>query len=327
MAQARIVFHLPARHHDDWRAARHLLLFRRIEEVFAPLGAAIVVRDRRDGPFQGGDTLAYDDGDLHILETGRARGPGVLNASVAYLHPFWHLDPVGVLAESSIGARVFDASRVRTKPAKAFYERMQARFPAQRRSRREQDAEVTRFPAGAISVFLQGPLPEEYGLAYAGGEAMLRAVALGAGGRAVLVKPHPLAVEHDAGVIARVMSDGLPVTPTNANVNDMIAASVATVSANSACAMEGFLQATPAILFGPSDFHHLAETVRQPEDFPRALARVLAGPKPDYARFLFWYFARNCLNVAGAAFGEKVLTIFARAGFPPDRLGIRADMG
>ena len=156
---------------------------------------------------------------------------------------------------------------------------------------------------------------------------MLRAVALGAGGRAVLVKPHPLAVEHDAGVIARVVADGLPVTPTSANVTDMIAASVATVSMNSACAIEGFLQRRPAILFGPSDFHHLAQTVRQPDDFPRALAQVLAGPEPDYARFLFWYFARNCLNVSGAGFAQKVLAIFAGAGFAPDRLGIRADPG
>ncbi|WP_103332860.1 hypothetical protein [Pseudotabrizicola formosa] len=327
MAQARIVFHLPARYLDEWREARHLLLFRRIEELFAPLGAQIVVRDRRDGPFQDGATRAYDDGDLHILETGRARGPGVLNASVAYLHPFWHLDPVGVLAESSIGARAFDASRIRTKPARAFYERMQARFPARRQSRREQEMQVTRFPAGAISVFLQGPLPEAYGLTYASGEAMLRAVAQGAGGRAVLVKAHPLAVEHDTEVIARVLADGVAVTPTQANVNDMIAASVATVSANSACAIEGFLQRKPALLFGRSDFHHLAETVRHPGGFPQALARVLAAPEPDYARFLFWYFARNCLNVSGSGFAQKVLRIFAQAGFAPDRLGIRADLG
>ena len=327
MAQARIVFHLPARHRDDWRETRHLLLYRRIEQIFVPLGATIAMRDRRDGPYQGGDTLAYDDGDLHILDTGRARGPGVLNASLAYLHPFWHLDPEGVLAESSIGSRAFDPARVRTQPAKAFYERMQARYPAQRRSRREQEAEVTRFPAGAVSVFLQGPLPEENGLAYASGEAMLRAVALGAGGRAVLVKPHPLAAEHDAEVIARVVADGLAVTPTNANVTDMIAASVATVSINSACAIEGFLQRRPAILFGPSDFHHLAQTVRQPDRFSQALAQVLAGPEPEYARFLFWYFARNCLNVSGAGFAEKVLAIFTRAGFAPDRLGILADAG
>lgn len=327
MAQARIVFHLPARHCVDWREARHLLLFRRIEDVFVPLGARIEVRDRRDGPFQAGETLAYGDGDLHILETGRARGPGVLNASVAYLHPFWHLDALGVLAESSIGGRAFDPARVRTQPAKAFFERLQGRYPAQRRSRREQLAAVTRFPAGAISVFLQGPLPEENGLAYASGEAMLRAVAQGAGGRAVLVKAHPLALEHDTEVMARVMASGLPITPTNANVTDMIAASVVTVSANSACAIEGFLQRTPAILFGPSDFHHLAETVRHPAQFEPALQRVLAAPEPDYARFLFWYFARNCLNVSGAGFAQKVLAIFAGAGFAPDRLGIRADMG
>lgn len=327
MAQARIVFHLPEAHLKDWRSSRHMRLFARIEAELVPRGAEVLVRNQLEGPFQGGETRAYADGDLHILNMGRARGPGVLNASVAYLPPFWHLDPAGMQAESSIGAKVFDAQRVRTMPAKAFFARMQARYTAKRRSRREQESGVVRFPPGSISVFLQGATPELHGLAHMTGEAMLRAVVRGAGGRTVLVKPHPLAAYHDADVIDRALSDGLPITPTTANVTDMIAASVATVSMNSACALEGFLQGKPAILFGRSDFHHLAQTVRQPEDFPRALAQVLAGPEPDYARFLFWYFARNCLNVSGAGFGEKVLAIFAQAGFAPERLGIRTDAG
>lgn len=324
MAQARVVFHLPARHLEDWRETRHLKLFARMEEVFAPLGAQITVCDRRERPFQAGATEAYDDGDLHIVDTGRVRGPGVLNASIAYLPPFWHLDPAGMQAESSIGGRAFDAGDVPQRAANGFFERMRGRYTLARRSRRAQEEEAVAFAPGAISVFLQGSQPEDNGLAHASGTAMLRAVARGAGGRQVLVKPHPLAPDHDAGVIARCLAEGLEVTPTTANVHDMIAASVATVSINSACAMEGFLQHKPAILFGPSDFHHVAQTVRRPDAFAAALERALAQPAPDYRRFLYWYFVRNCLNVGGPDFAPKVQAIFTAAGFPPKRLGLRA---
>lgn len=320
--RARLVFHLPARHLEDWREMRHLALFRRIAELMEPRGARIMVRDRRDGPFQGGDTRAYDDGDLHILDTGRARGPGVLNASIAYLPPFWQLDPAGILAESSIGARPYVPASVPQKPAQAFFERLRARYPQARRSRRAQEARVTAFPKGAISVFLQGDMPLRNGLAHVAPDAMLRAVVQGAGGRPVLVKPHPLAADHDAAVIQRALDAGLAITPTTANVTDMIAASVATVSVNSACAIEGFLQRRPAILFGPSDFHHFAQTVRDPADFPAALTASLARAPGGYAKYLYWFFARQCLNVTAADLGPRVEAIFAQAGFDAERLGL-----
>lgn len=321
-APARLVFHLPARHLKDWRAVRHLVLFRRIAELMEPRGARIVLRDRRKGPFQAGETRAYDDGDLHILDTGRARGPGVLNASIAYLPPFWQLDPAGVMAESGIGARVFDPATVPHRPAQAFFQRMRDRYPLARRSRRVQEERVTGFPKGAISVFLQGDMPQRNGLVHVPPEAMLRAVALGAGGRPVLVKPHPLALEHDLALIQQALDAGLSITPTTANVVDMIAASVVTVSVNSACAIEGFLQRRPAILFGPSDFHHFATTVRTEDGFPAALTAALDRPPGGYAKYLYWFFARNCLNVTAADLGARVEAIFAAAGFPAERLGL-----
>ena len=322
MSGARLVFHLPARHLDDWREMRHLALFRRIAEAFQPRGLRLAVVDRRERPFQGGETRAYDDGDLHVLDTGRARGPGVLNASIAYLPPFWQLDPAGILAESGIGARVYDPGQGREKAAQAFFQRMRERYPLARRSRRAQEEAVADLPGGAVAVFLQGDMPHRQGLAHATPDEMLAAVAMGAGGRAVLVKPHPLAPDHDAEVIARAVRRGLPVTPTTANVADIIAASVATVSVNSACALEGFLQRRPAILFGPSDFHHFAHTVRAPGDFPAALAAALARPPGGYARFLHWFFVQNCLNVTAADLPARVEAIFAEAGFPAERLGL-----
>jgi hypothetical protein len=322
LADARIVFHLPARHLGDWAEAQHLQLFARIAGLLGPKGARIVVRDRAERPFRQGRTDAYDDGDLHIIDTGRAQGPGILNASIAYLRPFWHLSPHGVQAESGIGGKPFVAAEVPSERSRAFMERMRQRYVLPRRSRRLQMRKVTELPSGAIAVFLQGRQPFDNGLAFMEPADMLAAVAAGAGGRPVLVKPHPLSLETDAEVIARVRAQGHSVLPTAANVHDIIAASVATVSFNSACALEGFLHRKPALLFGPSDFHAFAETVRQPEDFAPAFARALTRPGGGYAKFLYWYFVQNCLNISAADFESRLLEIFAAQGFPPGRLGL-----
>jgi hypothetical protein len=323
MSHAKLIFHLPGSYLTNYTEVRHLGLFARVAEIWGAQGATILVRDRRDGPWdQPGPTSHYDDGDLHLVDMGRARGAGVLNAAVAYVQPFWHLDPAGVQAESSIGGLPYEARQVDYAKAGPFFEDLRARIVLTRHSRREQMERVTPFAPGAIAVFLQGARPEAQGLTYCSPLEMLRGVCAGAEGRQVLVKPHPLDAEADAEVIDAALAEGLPITPTLANVHDMIAASVCTVSFNSAVALEGFLHRKPAILFGQSDFRQFAETVRKPAEFGAALARVLARPPGGYAQFVFWYLGMQCLHLHGPRFKARVQGVFDAAGFGVDRLGI-----
>lgn len=140
-------------------------------------------------------------------------------------------------------------------------------------------------------MFLQGPQPALRGAAHCSAEAMLRAVLDGAGGRPVVIKPHPLVPETGLAAIEALAREGRAMTVTGANIHDILARAAVTVSINSAVALEGFLHGRPAILFGRSDFHPLAETVTNPDDFPALEAQILA--------------------------------IFARAGFDADALGLR----
>lgn len=321
MGQAKLIFHVPGQYLDTHH---YLALFRRLDEVFRARGARIDVRDRRAGPRDAEPEAAafYDDGDLHIVDMGRIRGRGILNAAISYIPPYWHLDPVGVQAESSIGGLAYDPALIDYNVAGPFYEAMRADLATARTSRRDQMERVTEFAPGAIAVFLQGLRPLQQGLAFCTPLEMLRAVCAGAGGRQVLVKPHPLAAEDDAEVIDAALAEGLPVVVTMANVHDIVAGAVCTVSFNSAVALEGFLHRTPAVLFGQSDFHHICETVRQPGEFGGALARVLARPPGGYAQFMFWYLGMNCLNLYGPAFEGRVMGIFEAAGFGAERLGL-----
>jgi|GEM_PF-18616 len=321
---AEVIFHLPERYVDDWQKPAHLALYPRIAQVLASHGRVprIVARGKGDtGQGSHGQGTRPGDGNLHLTEGGRVQGPGWLNAALAYLPGFWHLDPQGVLAESSARGDRFDPAKVPAAAARAFADDLRARFVTPRHSRYHQKKRVETLPPGALAVFLQGPAPHRRGHAHMSNEAMLRAVADGAEGRPVLVKPHPLKADMGAALIRDLILAGLPLIQTDANVHDLLAACAATVSINSAAALEGMLHGKPAILFGQSDHADLVETVTRPEDFPTALSRALTRPQ-DMDAGLWWYFTRHTLDIESPGFEARLLDHLSRFGFPPQRLGL-----
>ena len=317
MTKAEVVLHFPEAFHARYHSARHLALYPAIEAVLLQRGGRVRLAKQ-----QVNTKHLETDGDLHIVENGRVHSPGYLNATLAYLRGFWHLDPQGVLAESAIGRLRFDAANVDTEAAAAFLNDLRLRFAVARKSRYRQAREVAAVPDGAIVVFLQGPSPQRRGQAHLPYADMVHAVVAGSGGRPVLVKPHPLHAELGQQTIAAVQAQGLRIIPTTANVHDLLAAAAVSVSINSAAAIEGFLHGTPAVLFGRSDFAQMVETVEDWQDFPAAMARALTTTR-DYAAWLHWYFNGHCLNLGADDFAAQLLARFASAGFDADRLGLR----
>ena len=320
---AKVVFHLPAKQLKTYRSRAHLRVFDRIQQEVEIRGGHIraVRRDPRLIDPSATDWRAVlDDGNLHIIENGQVRHPNALNTALAYIPPFWHLDGRGVLCNSSIAERVYDPRQVRLQPAKAFFQQQRRRLVGNRRSRYNQKREYEAIPEGAIAVFLQGENPEKQGSTHCTAREMLRAVAQGAENRPVVVKPHPLQ-PGDAAMVQALKDAGLDFILTDANIHDILSECAVTVSFNSAVSIEGYLHRKPAILFGRSDFHHMAETVEDPADFPVALQNALAR-KGGYAKYFYWYFALNCLSVQGNGFADRMLAIFGDAGFAPERLGL-----
>lgn len=316
---AEVIFHLPERYVDDWQKPAHLALYPRIAQVLAAHGrtARVVARGKGDT----GHSQRPGDGHLHLIESGLVQGPGWLNSALAYLPGYWHLDAEGVLAESSARHDRFDPATIPAETARAFADALRARFVIPRQSRYRQKKQAEALPQGALAVFLQGPAPHRRGHAHMSNKDMLRAVVAGAAGRPVVVKPHPLKSEPGTALIRELTDAGLPLIQTDANVHDLLAACEATVSINSATALEGMLHGKPAILFGQSDYADLVETVTRPEDFPAALTRALARPR-DMDAGLWWYFTRHTLEIDSPGFEERLLDHLSRLGFPPERLGL-----
>lgn len=304
-----VVFHLPEKHHDGWRKAPHLALYRRIAEVLARHGQAPVIVARTGDIMQ--PHRAPADGRLHVVEGGAAQGPGWWNAALAYLTGYWHLDPLGVLADSS--ARYAAFTPPPATEARAFADGLRARFVAPKRSRYFQPRATEPLPQGAIAVFLQGPLPRQRKQAFLSDLEILTSVARAAQGRPVVVKAHPLKPFIGRQAIAAARAAGVTLTETVANVHDVLEACAVTVSINSAAALEGMLHGKPAILCGRADFAPLAETVTRPEAMEAALAAALTRPR-DHDAGLTWYFRNHTLDIESVGFEERLIAHLACHG-------------
>ena len=321
MAHARIIFHLP----------RSVLLgaeplrpyYKSLREGLMARGAGVefVVHDR--------ETLLDEvaqDRDFHIVDHGAQRHPRILNTGIAYVFPFWHLDPWGIRAASSIAAMSFDPAAVDPVAANEFHARLQARLIGKRSSRYPQPQDVAEFPPDCIAVFLQSEAHrgvEE--TCYLDRTAMLDAVLARDDPRPIVVKIHP----RDPSAETRDWLAGLGardarVIVTQANIHDILGAASVTVTINSAVGLESMIHGVPVVLCGQSDFHHCAETVREPDGMADALRRAEATDWP-FARYLHWYFRGNCLAVGSPTLIEDFLARVAATGFELARLRHGAD--
>lgn len=313
-------FHINPREAHDWRGRDRLALFTRLADMCEAHGLVFRALARPADEMQSQD--GADDGNLHIVENGRMQGAGWLNAATAYIRGFWHMDPRGVQAESTARDAVFDRRTVDGPAARAFFQSMQKRFVAPRLSRfRQPRAVAGDLPDGCVALFLQGRSAYHAGRCKLPMDRMILGVAAGAGGRALLVKPHPQAIDEGLAAIARAVALGARVQVTYANVHDVLAAAAVTVSVNSAVAMEGFLHRKPAILFGRSDFPSLVTQAHDEADFPRALKDALSARWP-YPKMLHWYFGQHTLELAAPDFEDRAFAAFAKVGFSRQKLGL-----
>lgn len=322
---ARIVLHLKEDDLDRDLMGWHLRLYRVLRDMAAAAGIGFDIRARDHDIRIGTRSVAdgrFDDGNLHVIDDRSVMAANVLNAAPAYFWEFWHLDPSGVKAFSSIGERAYPPDAVPFRRAKPFFQTLRARHVTPRLSKYAQPDARTRFAPGALAVFFQGTYPRQSGATDFGDLEMLRAVLDHAGERQVIAKPHPLVSAPDDIDAAEALARRDPrLIVSHANVHDILAGAAATVSINSTVALEGFLHRVPAILFGRADFHHFAGLVTRPEDFPEVLAREL-DRRGGYAQYLAWYFRRNCLPLHARDLEARIWQIFAEAGFPPDRFGL-----
>jgi hypothetical protein len=322
MGRARVILHIDPKYHDRFTQTKRLAMFGKIHDIITARGGEVLLAIRPKGRLSA--TEAHGDGDLHVVESSNARGTGWLNSSIAYLTGYWHLDGMGILSGAEMAARgdMLPPAPPDAAKAAAFFGQLCSRFKDKRRTRHQQPETTTPLPQGCIAVFLQGRAPERNGQHFFTGPEIIEAAALGAGGRTVLIKPHPLFWDEGAQMVADAQAQGLAVQLAQAHIHDLLAACAVTVSINSAAAIEGFLHGKPTILCGRADFAAMGETLIDPDAFTETLQRALTTSR-DYAGWLCWYLTQHAIAIDAPDADTRILARFARAGFDAERLGLR----
>jgi hypothetical protein len=234
---------------------------------------------------------------IHVVDHGSWRHPRLLNTGIAYIYPFWNLDPWGIRALSSIAALPFDAGDVDAVAAAEFTAHLRKRLVSKRLSRYPQPVEKADLPNGCIAVFLQSEAHRDVEeTCYLSMRQMLAALLARNDPRTVVVKPHPRDTDPKTrAYLTRLAARDARVQVLDANIHDILDQAAVAVTINSAVGIEAHLHKVPVVLCGQADFHHAAVTVKARGDMDAALAQAEATVWPHDA-YLHWYFSGQCLN-------------------------------
>lgn len=263
-------------------------------------------------------TAPDEDDWFHIFDHGRVRHERALNAGIAYVYPFWNLDPWGIRAFSSISQQAFDATQVDAGEAEVLFRRLRHRLVKKRGSRYPQP-EFTEeaLPDGAISVFLQSEFHRDVDeTCYLSRREMTEAVLEASGGAPVIVKPHPRDLEVETFQwLEKLLQEYPNLTVSSGNMHDILAVSQRVVTINSAVGIEALLYDLPVTLCGHADFLHLCTTARTVAELEASLQ--VDTVKRDVKAYLYWYFRMKCLAAGDPDLCEKFLQRVAETGFHP----------
>lgn len=251
---------------------------------------------------------------FHIINHGRFQHPRILNSGIAYIYPFWNMDPAGIRAFSSIADTPFSASDVDGDLARPFFRRLRKRLVHGRTSRYEQPDAIAVVPLGSVAVFLQSEGHRIVGeTCYLDRWEMIDGVLAAVDGP-VVVKPHPR--DRDPETIMRLEKLRLMhpnLTVSDANIHDILSACTRVVTINSAVGIEAFLHRKPVILCGQSDFHHIAQVAHNAQELGRFLKQNKRAKA--YDKYVYWYFAQHCLSTTDPTLVDRFLDRVKAQGY------------
>lgn len=303
---SRIVFHLPR----SWLGplgSGLMPFYQRLTEGLQAMGVPFEITDLdRDRVM---DAVARDDA-FHVINHGRFEHARVLNAGIAYVYPFWNVDPKGIRAFSSIADRPFRPGRIDVDVARPFFRKLRTRIVGARTSRYEQPQDVETFPDNATAIFLQSEGHRGVGeTMWLDRWAMIDAV-LAADAGPVIVKPHPRDTDPDTRARLAQMPG---VQVSEGNIHDIIDAAKRVVTINSAVGIEAYLHRKPVILCGQADFHHVADEARDATTLTDLLKQT--PRKRAYDKFIWWYFADQCLSTTEPTLAPRFLERVRAQGY------------
>ena len=259
------------------------------------------VRIRRSG--EGPRAEAPNRPGFALYHMERPTHPGALTFRLAYHYPFWRLERQAERWRWPVARATFPEARLDPDIARDFARRLRDR--------------VLPGPAPArgdhVLIALQGRIHEQRSFQTMSPLRMVESVART--GRPAIATFHPKETYDGAD---RAALEAIAARHANLTIGGDTArllrdcAFVATQ--NSTVAMDGYILGKPAVLFGQSDFHHIALNVAELGS-SEALSRA-PEHRPDYAGYLDWFLRQSSLDMMASDADARLLVAMKKGGWP-----------
>lgn len=260
--------------------------------------------------FHGNDARSLklalaDDGALAMFHMEHPVGPRALVFRRVYHYPFWAIEPSAERWNWHVARSNFDPGQVDPDRAAGF-----ARFW---RKRLFGLAHPPSTSEGFLYIPLQGRLTEQRSFQSCAPMQMIRHV-LTHDPRPVIAALHPNEVYTPADHRAlQALADAFPrLSVVTGQMDRLLPACDAVITQNSSVAFNGYFLGKPALLFGQSDFHHIALNAGAD---PAAALAALGGHRPDYDRYLFWFWQIMAINAGHEGAAAAIHRSLRRAGW------------
>jgi len=224
-----------------------------------------------------------------------------------YFYPFWNIETTAKRWDWLVARSRFDETQVPKPEAQRF-----ADFWRQRLFQEAADR-TTR--EGFIYAPLQGRLLSHRSFQVCSPLDMLRHILEVDTGREVMATLHPRetyspqereALSEMENTYARLKVSDEAMVPL-LQTCDYVA------TQNSAVSLSGFFFRKPTVLFGQSNFHHIA--AKALELGPKEALRRGAELTPDYDAYLWWFLQKMSINAGREDAEEDILEALVRAGW------------
>lgn len=221
----------------------------------------------------------------------------------AYHYPFWRLERVAERWRWPVALARFDPASADAGAA--------ADFAASLRDRVLPGPPPIR--GKHVLIPLQGRIRQRRSFQSMSPLQMVEAVA--ATGRPAIATPHPKEpLKADDRAALQALEARFPNLTIGGDTARLLRDCAFVATQNSAVAFDGYVLGKPAVLFGQSDFHHIALNVAD-LGATEALARA-PDHRPDFAGYLHWFLRRSSLDMMAPDADDRLLSAMRKGGWP-----------
>lgn len=220
----------------------------------------------------------------------------------AYHYPFWHIESAPQRWRGSVARAHFDPDLVPAEAAE-FVQRLRARVLPDARP-----------GAGDYALVpLQGRLRQQRSFQTMSPLDMLEVVAMTRRPTVATLHPKEGYDEADHAALAALAKRHANLT-IGGDSGTLLPGCAFVATQNSAVAFDGLILEKPAVLFGQSDFHHIALNVA--ELGTKAALDAAASHKPDFQRYVWWFLRGMSINATAQDAGSQILAAMKKGGWP-----------